>query len=73
MYKLSDEEKAKIRSLPKNLDEALDALKEDHGFLTAGGVFPQQLIKTWIRNKRAETFRYNQMPAPVEYEMYYDL
>ena len=39
------EEKAKIQSLPKTLDEALDALEADHDYLTAGGVFPERLIE----------------------------
>ena len=39
-YEFPEEEKAKIQSLPKTLDEALDALEADHDYLTAGGVFP---------------------------------
>ena len=73
LYTLSDEEKEKIRALPQSLDEALDALAADNAFLTAGGVFPEKLIEIWIRNKRRESARYNQLPQPVEFEMYYDL
>ena len=73
MYELSDEEKAKVKFLPKNLDEALDALEKDHAFLTDSGVFPKRLIDLWIGNKRAEASRYNRMPHPVEFDMYYDL
>ncbi len=73
LYNLSPEEKKNIQSLPRNLDEALDALEADHAFLTAGGVFPQHLIDLWIRNKRADASYYNLMPQPVEYQMYYDL
>ena len=72
LYKLSDEEKKKLKSLPRSLDEALDELEKDHGFLIEGGVFPPRLIELWIEKKRAEAARYNQMPQPVEYEMYYD-
>ena len=32
--------------------EALDALEPDHEFLTAGGVFSEELIRTWIDYKR---------------------
>ena len=71
LYMLSDDEKAKIRSLPKSLDEALDELEKDHGFLVDGGVFTPRLIELWIKNKRADASRYSQMPQPVEYEMYY--
>lgn len=73
LYNLTEEEKKKIKQLPRSLDEALDALEADHDFLTAGGVFPQRLIDIWIANKRADSARYNQIPQPVEYEMYYDL
>ena len=54
LYELSEEEKKKITSLPKSLEEALDALEADHDYLTAGGVFPQRLIDVWIKRKRAE-------------------
>ena len=71
LYSLSDEEKAKIKSLPQSLDEALDELENDYEFLMEGGVFPKPLIDLWIKNKRAEAARYNQMPQPIEYEMYF--
>ena len=73
LYDLSDEEKRSIRQLPRSLDEALDALESDNDFLTAGGVFPRRLLDIWVRNKRAEAARYNLLPHPVEFEMYYDL
>jgi len=73
LYTLSDEEKGKIQSLPRSLDEALDALEADHEFLTKGGVFPRRLIDLWISNKRAEADRYNKMPSPLEFDMYYSL
>jgi len=73
LYTLSDEEKKSIKQLPRTLDEALDALEADHEFLTAGGVFPQRLLDIWVANKRAEAARVNQIPQPVEFEMYYDL
>ena len=73
LYRLSDEEQKTIEQLPRSLDEALDALEEDHEFLTRGGVFPTRLIEIWVENKRAEAARYNQIPQPIEFEMYYDL
>ncbi|MDR1706173.1 MAG: type I glutamate--ammonia ligase [Clostridiales bacterium] len=73
LYNLPDEEKAKIKSLPCNLSEALDALEADHDFLTKGGVFPQHLIDLLIANKRKEAARYDQLPHPFEFDMYYDL
>jgi len=73
LYNLSEEEQKTIKQLPRTLDEALDALEVDSEFLTAGGVFPQRLIDIWIKNRRAEAARYNQLPHPVEFELYYDL
>lgn len=73
LYTLSDEDKKKIKSLPKTLDEALDELEADHEFLTAGGVFPERLIEIWLENKRADTAKHTQMPTPMEFDMYYDL
>ena len=73
LYNLSKEEQAKIQFLPQSLDEALDALEKDHGFLTQGGVFPKRLIEIWIENKRKESSRFKQLPHPVEFELYYDL
>ena len=73
LFDLPEEEKAKIDSLPKSLDEALDALEADHDYLTKGGVFPERLIKIWIDRKRKEAARINQIPHPAEFERYYDL
>jgi len=73
LYNLSKEEQKSIKQLPRSLDEALDALEEDNEFLTAGGVFPKLLLDIWLKNKRAEATKYNQLPHPVEFEMYYDL
>lgn len=73
LYNLSPEEQAKIKGLPTSLDEALDALEKDHDFLLAGEVFPQRLIEIWIANKRKEARKVNEIPHPMEFELYYDL
>jgi len=73
LFNLSPEEQKKIRQLPRSLDEALDALETDHDFLTVNDVFPQKLIEIWIKKRRQESAKYNQLPQPVEFEMYYDL
>lgn len=73
LYKLSPDEQAKIKSLPKSLDEALDALEKDYEFLLKGDVFPKRLIEIWIDRKRQETRKVNEIPHPMEFELYYDL
>ncbi|MBQ4346788.1 MAG: type I glutamate--ammonia ligase [Oscillospiraceae bacterium] len=73
LYNLSDEEKAKIQSLPRSMEEALDALEADHEYLTRGGVFPERLIEIWLKKKRAEAANINKIPHPAEFASYYDL
>ena len=73
LYHLPEEEKAKLSHLPTSLDEALDALEKDHDYLTAGGVFPSELIKNFILGKRKETSELSKIPHPAEFEKYYNL
>ena len=73
LYHLSDEEKAKLTHLPTSLDQALDALEADHDFLTAGGVFPEELLKNFISTKRKECLEMAAIPHPAEFDRYYNL
>ena len=73
LYHLSDEEKAKLSSLPTRLEDALDALGADHDYLTAGGVFPEHLIKNYIARKRQECFEMSKIPNPAEFDRYFNL
>lgn len=73
LYTLPEEEKAKLKSLPTTLDAALDALEADHDYLTAGGVFPEHLIKNFIANKRKECMQMAAIPHPAEFEKYFNL
>ena len=73
LYNLPEEEKAKLKGLPVCLDDALDALAMDHDYLTAGGVFPVELIESFIKTKRAECRELSKIPHPAEFEKYYNL
>ena len=73
LYHLSDEEKAKLSHLPTRLEDALDALEADHDYLTVGGVFPEELIKNFIKSKRAECSEMSKIPHPAEFDKYYNL
>jgi len=73
LYNLPEEEKAKLSSLPTTLDAALDALEADHDYLTAGGVFPEHLIKNFIANKRKECAELAKIPHPAEFMKYFNL
>ncbi len=73
LFKLSDEEKKKLHGLPVSLEEALDALEKDNEYLTAGGVFPEELITDYIAKKRAECRLMASIPNPAEFDLYYNL
>ena len=74
IYDLSPEEMKSVPSMPGSLDEALNCLEEDHGFLMRGDVFTEDLIETFIEYKRkheAEAVRLR--PHPYEFQLYYDI
>ena len=59
--------------MPGSLADALDALEADHDFLTKGGVFGEELIRTWIDWKREnEVDAVRLRPHPMEFALYYD-
>ncbi len=73
IYTLSQDELSTIQSVPGSLGEALDALEQDHDFLLQGGVFSEDLIKTWIHYKRVnEVDAVNLRPHPMEFELYFN-
>ena len=73
LYHLSDEEKAKLTGLPTSLEGALDAVEADHDYLTVGGVFPEELLKNFVKTKRAECAELAKIPHPAEFDKYYNL
>jgi glutamine synthetase len=64
---------SELKTLPRNLDEALDALDADRGFLEDGNVFAPDLIDEYIRVKRLETARFRGCPHPLEHSLYFGL
>lgn len=73
LYTLSPEEQKKIKALPKNLEEAAEALEQDHQFLLRGNVFTPGLIRDQIKRIRQDAEQVGIVPHPLEFEMYYDL
>lgn len=58
---------------PMSLDQALDALEEDHDWLLKGDVYTADLIETFIDFKRREEVdNLRQRPHPFEFELYHD-
>ena len=73
LYELSEADKAKIPTVASSLDQALEALDADRDFLTAGGVFTNDMIDSYIDLKMEEVTKLRCATHPVEYEMYYSL
>lgn len=69
----SPEKRAQIKSLPTSLEDALQALENDHAFLLQGDVFNQEMISNWLRIKRAEDLQIRNRPHPYEIQLYFDL
>ncbi|GIW77044.1 MAG: glutamine synthetase [Phycisphaerae bacterium] len=74
LYELTPEEIAQIGSAPASLEEALDALEQDHDFLLEGDVFTADVIHYWIKYKREnEVDAIRVRPHPYEFCMYFDI
>ena len=73
LYDLSEEEKKHLEHLPKSLDEAIEALEQDHDFLMVNNVFPEALLKAWIAALKKDARHVNNIPHPAEFDLYYDL
>lgn len=74
IYDLPPAELSKLPSVPGSLNEALDALENDHDFLLQGGVFTKELVEAWIEYKRdREVDPVRLRPHPYEFTLYYDV
>ena len=71
LYDLPAEEAAAIPQVCHSFDQALEALDEDRAFLTAGGVFTDDMIDAYIELKMEEITRLRMSTHPVEFDMYY--
>ncbi|MBK8661865.1 MAG: type I glutamate--ammonia ligase [Ignavibacteriales bacterium] len=73
IYDMSPEELKDVPSTPPSLEAALQALAEDHDYLTRGDVFTKDVIETWINYKMDKEVKPMALrPHPYEYDMYYD-
>jgi glutamine synthetase len=73
IYALTPEELRDVPSLCGSLDEALQALRDDHEFLLKGDVFTEDMIETWIEYKSAkEVDEMRLRPHPYEFALYFD-
>ena len=73
LYDLPPEEGLAIPTVASSFEQALSALDEDRSFLTAGGVFTDDMIDAFIELKNEEVERLNMTTHPVEFDMYYSV
>jgi glutamine synthetase len=73
LYDLPAEEAKAIPTVCHSLDQALESLDADREYLTAGGVFTDDLIDGYIDLKMEEVTRLRMTTHPVEFDMYYSL
>jgi glutamine synthetase len=62
----------KIPTVARSLRDALAELDKDREFLLKGNVFTNEQIDAYIELKLKEADKYEQMPHPIEFEMYYN-
>jgi len=68
------EQRSRIKPPPSLLNGALYALEIDHGFLTTGGVFTEEMLDQWVDFKRQqEYFAVRNRPHPYEMNLYFDV
>jgi glutamine synthetase len=71
---MPEQERVNIKALPSSLEDALDALRDDHDFLLKGKVFTEDLIDAWIEYKMSkEVNPLRARPHPYEFELYSDI
>jgi len=74
IYSLGPEELAGTPLVPGSLEEALEALKNDHEFLLKGDVFTEDVVETWIDYKMEnEVNPVKLRPVPYEFMLYFDV
>ncbi|HOH82715.1 MAG TPA: glutamine synthetase, partial [Candidatus Syntrophosphaera thermopropionivorans] len=73
VFEWSEEKKSKLLSIPANLKEAMQSLKEDYHYLLEGDVFNEELIESYIKLKLKENDEVNNRVHPYEYILYYNL
>ncbi len=63
----------KIKRVPVSIEEALQALDDDHDYLLQGDVFREDTLRTWIDYKLAKEYmEVRNRPHPFEIALYYN-
>ncbi|UCG15260.1 MAG: type I glutamate--ammonia ligase [Phycisphaerales bacterium] len=73
IYEMTPADLVDVPSTPATLSDAMDALEQDHDFLTMGDTFSAGMIAAWIEYKREnEINALRSRPHPYEFFLYYD-
>jgi glutamine synthetase len=73
IFEMTREERSHIKPLPGSLSEALRELEDDHDFLTAGGIFDDEMIEDWIKLKfDKDVWPLRNRTHPLEVQLYLD-
>lgn len=62
---------SKLPTVCGSLRKALNALKQDHAFLSKGDVFTSDFLEAFIELKMREVHAFEHAPHPIEFKMYY--
>ena len=73
LYDLPPEEAKNIPEVSYSLEQALESLDKDRGFLKAGGVFTDDVIDAYIALKMQEVTKVRMATHPLEFELYYSV
>lgn len=73
LYDLPPEEARQVPTVAHSLEMALAALDTDRAFLTAGGVFDDDMIDAYLEVRQADVDRLRMSTHPVEFELYYSV
>ncbi|MGZ5863166.1 MAG: glutamine synthetase, partial [Methyloceanibacter sp.] len=73
LYDLPPEELEKVPTVCGSLREACEELDKDRAFLKKGNVFTDDAIDSYLDLKMEEVERFEMMPHPIEFDMYYSV
>ncbi len=73
LYDLPPEELEQIPTVSGSLREACESLDADREYLKKGGVFTDDQIDAYLELKMEEVMRFDMMPHPIEFDMYYSV
>ena len=73
LYDLPPEELEKVPTVCGSLREACKSLDQDRAFLKKGNVFTDDAIDAYLELRMEEVERFEMMPHPIEFDMYYSV